>query len=219
MEYDTEEQQVEALKEWWAENGKAVVAGVVLGGALIGGWTFWKGHQEKQVVAASDTFSLTMEAIDTSDSERALELASQLQEELPKHLYAAYANFAAARVAVENNDLQEAADRLQWVVDNARQKDVQVIAKVRLARVLGATGDVDAALASLPNGFPESFAGLVEEARGDLLFLSGDVDGARTAYEAASASQNVANREGLDMKLNDLALPAEPVESASESAS
>ncbi len=55
MEYETEEQQVEALKEWWAENGKAVIAGIVLGAGVIGGWTFWKGHQEKQAVIASDT--------------------------------------------------------------------------------------------------------------------------------------------------------------------
>ena len=29
--YDTEEQQVEAIKDWWKENGKAVIFGAVIG--------------------------------------------------------------------------------------------------------------------------------------------------------------------------------------------
>ena len=41
MEYETEEQQVEALKDWWAENGRAVIAGVVLGVVVIGGLGLW----------------------------------------------------------------------------------------------------------------------------------------------------------------------------------
>ena len=53
MEYETEEQQVEALKEWWAENGRAIIAGVVLGGVVIGGWGWWQSHRENQAVAAS----------------------------------------------------------------------------------------------------------------------------------------------------------------------
>ena len=87
MEYETEEQQVEALKEWWAENGKAVIAGIVLGAGVIGGWTFWKGHQEKQAVIASDTFSQTMEAVSSGDSTRALSLADELKDDQPDTLY------------------------------------------------------------------------------------------------------------------------------------
>lgn len=219
MEYETEEQQVEALKEWWAENGRAVIAGVVLGGSVIGGWTFWKGYQEKQVIAASDAFSRTMEAVEAADAESALELATELQDESPNHLYSAYANFAAALVAVENDDIPEAAARLEWVVENAPQDDVKLIAQVRLARVLGASGDTDAALSALPANFPESFAGLVEEARGDLLLQSGDSDAARNAYQAALDSQYVGNRDALNMKLNDLAVPGQDDGDKTKSAS
>ena len=36
-DYATEEQQVEAIKSWWQENGKAVVLGAVIGlGGLWG---------------------------------------------------------------------------------------------------------------------------------------------------------------------------------------
>ena len=49
---------------------------------------------------------------------------------------------------------------------------------------------------------------MVEEVRGDLLVLKGDTDAARTAYEAAQESQYVSNRDGLMMKLNELATPS-----------
>jgi predicted negative regulator of RcsB-dependent stress response len=219
VDYETEEQQVEALKAWWAENGKAVIAGVVLGAGVIGGWTFWKGYQEKQAVLASDSYSRALEAIASADDTAALTLADELKNDQPNTLYAAYANLAAARVAVEKGDLADAASRLDWVAKNAPQDDVQLIAKVRLARVQGAQGDAAAGLASLPQTFPQAFVGLVEEARGDLLVQSGDLDGARSAYRPANDSQYVANREGLTMKLNELAVPGDVDAGQSESTS
>lgn len=218
MDYETEEQQVEALKAWWTENGRAVITGVVLGAGAIGGWKVWENRQEGLAVAASDAFSQTMEAVNANDSAKVVTLADELQEDQPDNLYSSYANLAAARAAVESDNLDDAASRLAWVAKNAPQDDVQLIAKVRLARIQGASGDATAGLASLPATFPSAFAGLVEEARGDLLMLGGQTDAARSAYEAALASQYVANREGLTMKLNELA-EFEKAADASESTS
>ncbi len=186
---------------------------------MIGGWTFWKSHQENQAVIASDTFSQTLEAVNASDSAKALTLADKLKDDQPGTLYSAYASLAAAQVAIQSGDLDDAAKRLGWVAENAPQDDVRLIAKVRQARVMGASGDAAAGLASLPAKFPDPFIGLVEEARGDLLVLSGDENAAREAYEKAKASQYVANRDALNMKLNDLALPGEAGPDDSESTS
>ena len=218
MEYETEEQQVEALKAWWAENGRAVITGVVLGACTIGGWSLWQDHKESQAVAASDSFSRTMEAIKAGNTAEAVELADELADDYPDNLYASYANMAAASADVAGSDLSSAVSRLEWVADNAPQEDIQLIAKVRMARVQGALGDAATGLASLPGTFPSAFTGLVEEARGDLLLLNGDTDAARTAYQAAQASRFVANPEGLTMKLNELAVPGEKKDTA-ESAS
>ena len=206
MEYETEEQQVEALKNWWNENGRSVIAGVVLGVVVIGGWTFWQSRQETRAVAASDAYSEAMAAVRSGDGARVTELADTLVDDHGGTLYAAYASLAAARVAVEANDLESAAARLAWTADNASQDDVKLIAGVRLARVEAALGELDAALGRLPDDYPAEFAGLVEEARGDLLVANGDVAGARAAYEAARASGSVADPQALGMKLDDLAV-------------
>ncbi|MEE9319888.1 MAG: tetratricopeptide repeat protein [Granulosicoccus sp.] len=205
MDYETEEQQVEALKTWWKENGRAVVTGVVLGGVAIGGWGMWKQRVETQAVAASDTFSQSMQAVAGEDAASVIEFADKIREDQPGTLYAAYTNLAAARVAVEQDDLAAAAERLNWVSDKAPQEDVRLIAQVRLARVLGATDKVTEGLSTLPDSYPDAFVGLVEEARGDLHVLAGDNAAARAAYEKAQTSENVADANALTMKLNELA--------------
>ena len=209
MEYETEEQQVEALKSWWAENGKAVIAGVFIGVAVIGGWSLWTGHVENKTVAASDAFSESLEAVNSSDVDTALLRADEVQDDNPGHLYASYAAMTAARAAVENGDLEEAAKRLEWVSENAPQDDVRLLAKVRLARVQGSLGDAAAGLSTLPKSYPESFTALVEEARGDLHVYAGDEEAARVAYQAAVDAESSANPEGLTMKMNELAQPSD----------
>jgi len=43
--FENENEQVDALKRFFAENGKALIVGVVLGiGALVG-WRYWGNQQ------------------------------------------------------------------------------------------------------------------------------------------------------------------------------
>ena len=210
MEFETEEQQVEALKSWWRENARAVIAGVAIGGGAILGWTLWQNHQEDQAVAASDAWTQTIEAADAGDAETVQRLADTLVDEYSGTLYAAYGQLAAARVAIESERLDDAATRLAWVADEASQDDVRLIARIRLARVDGARGEVQTGLERLPSDYPEAFTGLIEEARGDLLVLGDDPEAARAAYQAARDSGLAADPEALGMKLDALSAPATP---------
>jgi predicted negative regulator of RcsB-dependent stress response len=46
--YENDNEQVDALKRFFAENGKALAVGVILGiGALVG-WRYWKVTKSKQ---------------------------------------------------------------------------------------------------------------------------------------------------------------------------
>ncbi len=50
--YRTDEEQVEALRKWWLENGKSVIAGIVIGFSAIFGWRAWQDHTIVQAEAA-----------------------------------------------------------------------------------------------------------------------------------------------------------------------
>ena len=54
--YTTEEEQVEALKKWWRENGKAVIAGFIIGFGAIFGWREWQAHVTEEAQKASRQF-------------------------------------------------------------------------------------------------------------------------------------------------------------------
>lgn len=205
MSYETEEQQVEAMKEWWNENGKAVMLGVGLGIAVIAGWNFWQHRTEQAAIAASDLYSQSVEALRSGDTEEAQALAKTLSDSHGGSLYASYARMAAARAAIEGGDVAAAEEHLQWAADNADHEDVKVIAQIRLARVKAELGDPDAGLSALPTSAHEAFTGMVEEARGDLHLLAGDTAAARAAYEAAESAGGVSDPATLRIKLNDLA--------------
>lgn len=209
MSYETEEQQVEALKEWWDENGRAVLLGVGLGILIIAAYNFWQNRKEANAVAASDLYSQSVDALRSGDAAKAQELAVELSGDHSGTLYASYARMAAARAAIEAGDIAAAADHLKWAVSNTDQPDVKVIAQMRLARVNAELGDVEAGLKALPKSVNDAFKGQVEEVRGDLQLLSGDVGAARQAYEAALEAGGVTDPATLQIKLNDLAEPAD----------
>jgi len=131
VSYETEEQQVEALKEWWAENGRAVLLGIGLGIVVIGGYTWWQHSQEQAAVAASDKYSESIEALRSGDSATAQSLAKEVSEEHGGALYASYARMAAARAAVEDNDLAAAAEHLEWTVNSVDDAFVGIVEEAR----------------------------------------------------------------------------------------
>ena len=208
MEYETEEQQVEALKSWWRENGRSVLLGIGIGAAAIIGWQGWTKYQQSQAESASDTYSESLNALATGDATAATAAAATVRDEHGNSMYATLAALAAARAHVENDDLDAAATELRWAVKNSPQAEVATVARIRLARVLAEAGKHEDALKQLPAKPPKEFAALVDEARGDIYVATGDLDAARTAYRAAQQSgQRSGNSSLLEMKLNDIAAP------------
>ncbi|EAY5086419.1 tetratricopeptide repeat protein, partial [Salmonella enterica subsp. enterica] len=51
--YENEHDQVDAIKRFFAENGKALAVGVILGVGALVGWRYWSSHQTESARAAS----------------------------------------------------------------------------------------------------------------------------------------------------------------------
>ena len=117
-EYETEEQQVEALKQWWADNGKAVFFGIGLGLALIFGFRGWQGHKSSVAEDASGAYSNVLESLENDDDgEQFLALVNGIRKDHAGSPYAAMASLAEARFQVENERLPEAESALRWAVN------------------------------------------------------------------------------------------------------
>lgn len=203
---ETEEQQVERIKEFWAEHGKGIVAGLLLGFAIFYGWRYYDGQVTAAKEAQSEQFEQVITALASDNAEAAEAAAAGAQDFLKANANSTYGQLVAlelARVAVEKDDLATAVSALQVVRDNA-QGGLKAIADVRQARVLNAQGQYDSALAALQgtDGVP-GFAAVVHELRGDINLAKGDVAAARSAYEAAVAAAE-GNRSLAEAKLKSI---------------
>ena len=59
----TEEEQIEALKRWWDENGKQVILAIVLTVGGYFGWEAYSDHAEEQAAAASLVYQQILDNI------------------------------------------------------------------------------------------------------------------------------------------------------------
>jgi predicted negative regulator of RcsB-dependent stress response len=202
--YQTEEQQVEAIKGFWKENGNAVIAGLVLGFAGFIGFNYYKDAQFANEVAISDAYQTVMESAG-KDEKAFTESASKFIAENKESSYASLTALALAKEAAKHKDWSQVAKHLTVAIDNAKDQGIKAIASVRLARVQIQLEQYSEALATLSVALPESFKTAVEEAKGDAYFKQGKIELARNAYQAALDVKGQENNGALQMKLNDLA--------------
>jgi predicted negative regulator of RcsB-dependent stress response len=202
---ETEEEQVEKLKAWLKENGLSIVLGVIIGVGGIGGYKYWVHLQETTAAKASAHFTQMIDAIAADNSEGLREQANILIADHASSDYALMAYLALARNHVANAEFEQAETALQQVVGSAAQRPLAYVARTRLAAVQLQTAQYEQALTTLAVEFPDQFAALADELRGDILALQGKNGEAIEAYRKAQlAEPKPANTEFLRQKLNDL---------------
>jgi len=204
--YETEEQQVEALKKWWKENGRSVIAGIVIGVGAVVGWQGWNAYKGSINEQAANAFAEITVAVDSGNTESAIKQAERLVEEYGSTSYAAFTALVRAKLAVEADDSVTALSQLKWALEHAPDSGFAQIARIRLARVLLAKGDLEGATALSQQG-SQAFAGEYATLRGDIAVARGDKAAARAAYQEA-LTYNAADAALIQMKLDDLAPPA-----------
>ncbi|MEW8229193.1 MAG: tetratricopeptide repeat protein [Candidatus Thiodiazotropha endolucinida] len=201
-EYQTEEEQVEAIKRWWKENGTSVIAGLVIGLGGVFGWQAWGNYKDRIGAEAALAFNQMVAAVDRGDKPSAVKQAELMRSNYDNS-YAIFAAMAEARVKLDQGDAATAISRLEWASENADNPSLKQLVQLSLARVLLNEGELDAAekqVASEQGGFAGEFAVI----RGDIAFARGDKAAAAEAYTQAMTLE-VSNRNLLQMKLDDLA--------------
>ena len=213
-----DEENIEALKKWWQENGKQLLISVfVIIGGLVG-WNFYQSSEQESLNAASDLYeeilALTVkdqnEALSDSDRKKIISYSQQLREEYPASSYASFGSLFAAAAEVENGNLEQAEISLNWVLENSSggifsdtEEGLLLATKLRLGRVLLAQGDAERALDFINTVDPKEFETGFAELRGDIYVALGQPNDARDAY--AFAQQAGSNSDALRMKIQELA--------------
>ncbi len=205
--YQTEEEQVEALKKWWKENGNSVIFGVVLGLGAIFGWREWQDYNIEQSASASMLYQQMVAASRENNAKTVRDKAMEITTIYENTAYAVFARLALAKIEVTNGELDAAAGDLQWALDNTSQESLRHVIYLRLARVLIAQGKlVEASTVLGTNSDKGEFSVSYQELEADILRLENKVDAARDAYQQALNMAHASGQETtiIEMKLDDL---------------
>jgi predicted negative regulator of RcsB-dependent stress response len=208
----TEEQQLEALKKWWKENGSSIITGLLLGLAILFGAKSWFAYQERTAENASNIYATLMTALNSGDYGVVTQKAGMLIADYSATPYASLAALAVARVKLEQDELEAARAQLQWALDNAGSDLIRETARLRLVRVLTAEGSYEQAEALINQaGATEAFAPLYRELHGDIHLARGDLASARAEYEHALAAMtpDMPERQLVQLKYDNTAMLAD----------
>lgn len=198
----SEEEQVEALKRWWKENGKSIIGGAVVGLALVGGWQGWQQYTQRQAEQAASLYNEFSATARAGKAEQAMAQAKGLQQQFGDSVYAVYATLALAKQAYANGQPEAAREHLQWALEHASEPALAQVARLRLARLLLDQGELDAARSLVEAAPEDAYAGQFAELRGDLALAAGDKAAAGAAYQEALAAGS-ANADLVRLKLAD----------------
>lgn len=189
-----EHEQSERVREWLRRNGSALVFGIALGLAAIGGWQWWQRHQAGEQAQAATNYQAAVDAIQANDKTATAKIQS-----VPEGVFRALAQLELAKSQVQANQSDAAIATLRAIkVDDPA---IAAIVNQRLARLLIDVKQADAALKLVASG--DSLA--VLEIRGDAQMALGQRDQARDSYNKAllKAEVGTPQRRLLELKLTD----------------
>ncbi|WJV52796.1 YfgM family protein [Pectobacteriaceae bacterium CE90] len=201
--YTTENEQVEVVRRFFAENGKALVVGIVLGIGALAGWRFWQSHQDGNAMATSAAYQHVSDMLTAgkSDAVAAVEKFSADNS----NNYGALASLELAHHFVEQKDFAKADQQLKQAQGQTKNDDLKALVNLRLARIQLQENQADEALKTLDMIKQTGWEALAADVRGDALASKGDNKGARDAYnKGMAANPPQALQSLLRLKLNNL---------------
>lgn len=207
--YDSEEEQIEAIKKWWKENGRSVVAGLAIGIGAVLGWNGWQSYQTGQARAASDVYQQLLAASDEGQSESVLKLVEKIKDSYGSTPYATYSNLFLVSEKVNAGDLEAAQKVLAEVVESPSDEKIKHIVLLRLLQLMLAQGEYDVALEAIGKvnlGQSGAFEAQYQEIKGDIYVALKRDSEARIAYRRAITLGR--KSKFLDLKMDDLAVSA-----------
>lgn len=201
--YSNENEQTDALRNFFANNGKALAIGVVIGIAALGGWRYWSSHQDDTAKTVSAQYQQLTSAMQAGKPET-LEAVKRFASE-NSNTYGALAAMDLAKQYVDAGQLDKAATLLQNGLKDTKDANLQAVINLRLARIQLQQNQADAALKTLDGVKGDGWTAIVADIRGEALLTKGDKQGAHDAWsKGVESDASPALKQMMQMKMNNL---------------
>ena len=182
----TDQQQAARVRGWVREYAPAAIVALVIGFGGYFGYTQWQARQERHSAEVSDLYEEFRDALENDGEESASELLGRMANDFEDSGYLDHARLLLAKAYVDSLRPSLAEEELKAVIETTGNGDLRQLARLRLARVYLYMERPEDGLATLEGeaGSP-AWEQLIADMRGDLHHALGQVEEARTAYQAA----------------------------------
>ncbi len=207
--YETEEQQVDAIKNWWKENGNTLIIGAVVGLAGLWGWRFYNESVISGQESSSQAYSDMLVQFEAQGSEKGLDSISAFVNDNIDNNYGVLASLLLAKEAVMQKDFALAKTQLVQLQSQNSYMPLNAVINLRLARVQAELAEYPEALATLALISEKSFLAKAYQVKGSVYLKQGEQEKARSAFQdAINASQGRIDPV-LQLQFDDLAVSAD----------
>lgn len=204
--YETEEQQVEAIKGWWKENGNTLIIGAVVGLAGLWGWRFYNDSVVTGQEKASQAYSEMLLNFEAQGDDKDLQKISTFATDNSDNSYGVLASLLLAKEAVNKKDYALAETQLLQLQSQNNYKPLNAVINLRLARVQAEQGEYKEALATLALISESKFLAKAYQAKGAVFLKQGEQNKARSAFQDAINVSDGRVDPILQLQFDDLAV-------------
>lgn len=203
-----EQEQLDALKTWWKDNRRWLIAALAIALVAYGALTYWKYYQGKQAAEASTLYAEVLKQVASNDPKRINDSVAALVEKYSNTAYAPRAQLLAVQANMQTKDLARAKTQLEWVIAHASESGLQDTARLKLSSILLDEKNYTEAMKLLNATHPDAFTGLYSDLKGDVLAAQGKTEEARAAYKLAfeKMDSKSAYRNLIQLKLDGLGM-------------
>jgi predicted negative regulator of RcsB-dependent stress response len=203
----SEKEQIDQFRSWWSEYGAYVIGGIVIGAGMLIGINYYQSAKLEAQLAASTAYEALIAQVVDGDLDEAEAIANEIATEFGDTTYVGQAGLAMARLYMDKNRDQDAADALQTVIDGNANDELKQVARLRLARIYLYQDKAQEVLDLLAGNDVEAFASAYGEILGDAYTALGRIAEAQDAYQKIlmnPASQSTVDQQLVQWKALDL---------------
>ncbi len=218
----SEKEQIEQIRNWWSTYGGYIIFGVAAGAILLFGVNYYQTSKLNAQLEASALYQVLTDHIVEGKLDAAEVTAGQLAASYADTPYAAQAKLAIARLYMDKNRDEDAADALRELLAGAAGDGLKSVARLRLAKILLYQDKAQEVVDMLEGEDDPVFAAAYAEVLGDAYASLGRYGEAEAAYQRVmmdpmaqgTVDQRLVQWKVLDLPVVDADEPAATDDSA-----
>jgi len=179
----SEKEQIDQFRAWWSEYGMYVIGGIVIGAGILFGINQYQATKLAAQQAASTAYESLVVQVGGGNLEEAETIANEIATSYPDTTYVGQSGLAMARLYMDKNRDQDAADALIAVVESDTDAELKNVARLRLARIYLYQDKAEEVVELLASESSGAFGPAYGEVLGDAYTALGRIAEAEDAYQ------------------------------------